>query len=213
MCQNGEALSPHHHLLALSKYFSSLIPSLPPPYFLPSPHPCTTHFILQVRRKQQVRSKNVALSVLLSARAFSLTTPPRPPLCFLSLTPALPFSSCRCAGNNKCVPKRDGAISSAECPGFLTYGTPPFPLLSALDPFPLHALLVCRCAGNNKCVPKRDGAISSAECPGFLTYDTEECGGGGGSSSYGADGRTLRRLGVGVHVLNVGDVDLKVSCE
>jgi len=66
------------------------------------------------------------------------------------------------------------------------------------------------CAGNDQCVPKRDGAISSAECPGFLTYLTEECG-GGSSSSHGALERSLSRIGVGVHVLNVGDVDLKAA--
>lgn len=66
------------------------------------------------------------------------------------------------------------------------------------------------CAANGACVPKRDGAISSAECPGFLTYSTDECG-GGSSAPHGSAERTLRRLGVGVHVLNVGDVDLKAA--
>ena len=99
----------------------------------------------------------------------------------------------------KCIPLA-GACPSAILPSArrnaYTRLPPPLPHTTRTPP------------NHRRCVPKRDLAIGSAECPGILTYHSAQCGGGDRHDT--SDERTLKRVGVGVHVLNVGDVDLKV---
>mmetsp|Transcript_10634 Transcript_10634/g.34853 ORF Transcript_10634/g.34853 Transcript_10634/m.34853 type:complete len:959 (-) Transcript_10634:117-2993(-) len=65
------------------------------------------------------------------------------------------------------------------------------------------------CAANSRCFAQPDHGFGSGVCPGLVSTRTNQCG--GASDPTTASARNLRRVGVGVHVLNVGDVDLKAA--
>jgi len=79
------------------------------------------------------------------------------------------------------------------------------------------------CASSGRCVPQRDGGLLPGECPGLVTASCPR-----GSSSLSSNATSelatdeskhldavsdvqVKRIGVGVLVLNVGDVDMKAG--
>ena len=105
-----------------------------------------------------------------------------------------------CPSDETCVPRRDHGMQMGECSG----------------------LLLSTCAA-----PQREPPATSGSA---LSRNTSSGGGGGGSGGEderarepeeveealerkirGQSDHSLRRIGVGVHVLNVGDIDLKAG--
>ena len=64
------------------------------------------------------------------------------------------------------------------------------------------------CASSSACVPRRDGGLLPGECAGMIE---STCGGEAppGPAPYAEP--SLRRFGVGVHVLNLGEIDLRAA--
>ena len=66
------------------------------------------------------------------------------------------------------------------------------------------------CGANDRCLPRRETAVSGSDCEGAFSYSSDECSSFAGGDEPGESGE-IKRYGIGILVVNVGDVDLKAA--